>query len=103
MIQQSTKQHEKARRWNFTQSAGFRLLWRSGKKHEFRYKRDSTGNWIAGEWEVLQQQQRNRNESIVTTYRGRNSDYGKYIRKILTDYVNSPNGSVSWQNNASFV
>ncbi|XP_039962095.1 protein ALP1-like isoform X2 [Bactrocera tryoni] len=66
---------------------------------------DSTGNWIAGEWEVLQEQEhtRNRNESNVTTYRGRNSDYGKYIRKILTDYINSTNGPIPLQNNATFV
>lgn len=43
------------------------------------------------------------NETGITAFRGRPSDYGKYIRNVLKEYVNSENGSVSWQNEAAFL
>ncbi|XP_036318934.1 putative nuclease HARBI1 [Rhagoletis pomonella] len=56
------------------------------------------GEWIRGEYESWEE---TRNEPNFC--RGRSSDYGKYVRNLLKEYVNSEEGAVPWQNDAAFV
>ncbi|XP_067630280.1 putative nuclease HARBI1 isoform X1 [Eurosta solidaginis] len=58
----------------------------------------NNGEWVIGETENWDS---NRNETRF--YRGRSSDYGKYVRNVLKEYVNSAQGAVPWQNVAAFV
>ncbi|KAL7723407.1 hypothetical protein ACLKA6_015981 [Drosophila palustris] len=39
----------------------------------------------------------------LQTFRGRYQDYPKYVRINVMEYVNSPTGSVSWQDEAAGV
>ncbi|XP_067616207.1 putative nuclease HARBI1 [Eurosta solidaginis] len=57
----------------------------------------SSGEWIRGDHEIWEDQ----NESSL--FHGRPSEYGKYIRDLLKEYVNSNEGSVPWQNDVAFV
>ncbi|XP_036340805.1 protein ALP1-like [Rhagoletis pomonella] len=63
---------------------------------------DTNRIWVHGEWEPLILGD-SFIQSNLPAFRGRATDYGKFIRNILKEYVNSESGSVPWQNSAAFV
>lgn len=62
---------------------------------------EKDGVWDNGLWEGEESEQLLGLQ--VFPRRGRNLDYPKYVRDALKDYVNTPEGSVPWQNNAAFL
>lgn len=63
---------------------------------------DGNGNVVDGDW-----RHRISAESLyfsgIPASIGRSSDYGKRVRDKITEYVNSSQGSLEWQNRLAFV
>lgn len=68
----------------------------------FADKLDSDRNVVEGEW-----RSRIDDDSLyfgnIPASLGRSNEYAKLVRDKLKDYVNSPQGSVPWQNRLAFV
>lgn len=65
---------------------------------------DDQGNVVEGEWRTtISGMENSMFHSSIPTHFGRRTDYGKFVRNKLKQYVNSVIGALPWQRRAAFV